>query len=259
MANLDKDKIRAALDPADMHRALALLTRLPLPPASFDNGRPAAKAAWAYPLVGIVTGLMALAIGGLFHCMGTPAGVTAGIILIISMIITGAMHEDGLADCADGFWGGWDRARRLEIMKDSNIGTYGVLALVMLVVLRWYLLSLLIVAGPMIWPVLVAALMSRSAMVAVMHLLPNARDNGLSANTGRPGETATGIAIILAIIAAFAAPGVSGFALIMTALLCIGTITAIARAKIGGQTGDVLGATQQITEIAVLTCWSMAV
>ena len=247
-----------AFRPGDLLIALALLTRLPV---RFDlsGARAPSAAAWAYPLMGLVVGGIALCVGWLFESLGTAAPITAFFVLLSMVITTGAMHEDGLADCADGFWGGWDVARRLEIMKDSQVGTYGVIALVMSLLLRWYVLTMLIDKGALVGAVLVSAVMSRAAMVAVMHRMTNARRSGLSAQTGRPTGLPTLIAIAFALLAAIAAPEVSFVWLIFSAACVTLAAGTLAQAKIGGQTGDVLGATQQLVEITVLIAFDVMI
>jgi len=171
-------------------------------------------------------------------------------VIATLVIITGAMHEDGLADSADGLWGGWEKDRRLEIMKDSRIGAYGVLALVLSLGLRWVALAAVTEAGAL-WPVVIGtAALSRAAMVGVMHALPNARTDGLSRSVGRPPRAAALVASGIggAVWLLLSASGGPLFAAIIAAAAC----GLIAKAKIGGQTGDTLGATQQITEIVVL-------
>ena len=128
------------LAPGDIATATALLTRLPVP---FTADR-AAAAAWAYPVTGLFVATLAAAVASLALAFGLPPALAAGLVLAIQVIVTGAMHEDGLADSADGLWGGWTRARRLEIMRDSRIGTYGVLALVLVTGLRWAALTAII-------------------------------------------------------------------------------------------------------------------
>ena len=142
-------------------------------------------AAWAYPLVGLgVALLMILTVWGAM-AFGLPAQIAAVLALLTALLTTGAMHEDGLADCADGFWGGWTPERRLEIMKDSQIGTYGVLGLLVSFGVRWQAVVLLIEADALV-ALFTVAVLSRAAMVWMMHLLPNARRTGLSQQTGRP-------------------------------------------------------------------------
>ena len=117
---------------ADIPAALRLLTRLPLPGA---GGPPRPSAAWAWPLAGLIVGTLAAGIG--IAALPLGAGIAAACAMGAQAMLTGAMHEDGLADCADGFWGGWTRERRLAIMKDSAIGTYGTMALLITGLIRW--------------------------------------------------------------------------------------------------------------------------
>ena len=111
--------------PCDLLSGFALLTRLPLP----NHQGTGARSAWAWPLVGAVLGAFgaALASGALW--LGVTPGVTAVLVLALGAMLTGGLHEDGLSDTADGLHGGWTKARRLEIMKDSRVGSYGVLIL----------------------------------------------------------------------------------------------------------------------------------
>jgi len=237
------------IDARDPLRALSLLTRLPMPWGDAQRG---AASAWAWPLVGLgigwLAGMAALAALGL----GLPAAIAAGVALICAAMATGALHEDGLADCADGIWGGLTPDRRLEIMRDSRIGSYGVLALILAIGLKWLALTELILAGHL-WPaVLVPAILSRAAMPAVMVALPFAREDGLARHVGRPSGRTAGIAAILAAIMSIAGLGLIGVVPVITTALAVLVLTRMARAKLSGQTGDVLGAVQMVSEIAAL-------
>ena len=244
--------LRQAFQPQDLVIALGLLTRLPLPAQAFaaSGSRPPAQAAWAYPLVGLVVAVAAVLVAWLMGGLGLPAPVQAMFVIAVTVVLTGAMHEDGLADCADGFWGGWTRERRLEIMKDSQIGTYGVIALVLSLVLRWQLITMLIDAGALTAALIPAAMVSRAAMVWTMARLPQARDKGLSRQTGIPAPPALMAAVAIGLCAALFTAG--WFATILVSILLTFATGLLARAKIAGQTGDVLGATQQIVEIGCL-------
>ncbi len=245
------------LHPGDILTALALLSRLPAPGADRDTG---ARAAWAYPLVGLIIGGIAGLMGFIAWGLGLPAPLTALIALATLIIITGALHEDGLADCADGLWGGWDRENRLKIMHDSRTGSYGVIALGLSLLARWAALTLLFQSGVCvaIAALLASGAISRAALPALMSTLPHARDSGLSHSVGPVPAHIAGFAAGIAALTSFLFIGWSVIpALITTAALTIAT-GAIAKAKIGGQTGDILGATQQLAEIAVLfslTVW----
>jgi adenosylcobinamide-GDP ribazoletransferase len=238
-----------ALKLRDIATALALLTRLPVR-ARFDR---TAQAAWAFPVVGLIVGLAVTLVASLASYIGLTTFVSAGLATAAGILITGAMHEDGLADTADGLWGGWDKARRLEIMHDSRIGTYGVLALILAMLLRFSAISSLLHAYSIVGALIAASVLSRAAIPYVMTLLPHARSDGLSVQTGRPSRK---IATIGALIACAIAWVCVGFLPMILALAAVTTCTAgaiaIARAKIGGQTGDILGATQIITELAAL-------
>lgn len=235
----------------DVLLALVLLTRLPLPhlpPHAFQRQ---ARAAWAFPLAGLAVALPAALLAWLALTLGLPATVAAGLALAVQVLLSGAMHEDGLADTADGLWGGFDRARRLEIMKDSRIGAYGVIALILGFGLRWSALAALLpLAGA--WVLLPLAMMSRAVMPALMAALPNARSAGLSRKVGRPTALTCASGAVLAVALSLPLIGTAalGAALAMgAAALGLG---ALARIKIGGQTGDILGASQILAETAGL-------
>lgn len=230
--------------------AAVLLTRLPLPhlpQTVFVHG---ARAVWAYPVVGAGVGLAGTATAQLALILGLPQLGAAALGLAAMMMVTGALHEDGLADLFDGFWGGFTPARRLEIMRDSQIGTYGVLALVVVFTLRLGAVAALLGHSPL--ALVAAGALSRAVMPVLMVALPNARMDGLSRSVGRPEvqRVALGVAIALAI--ALLCLGAVGFVALLVALVTGACVAALARAKIGGQSGDVLGATQQLGEAAVL-------
>lgn len=235
--------------PADVVEALALLSRLPLP----RHRRRGAAAAWAWPIAGIVVALLAGALAALGLGLGVPAEIAAGFTLAAQVALTGGLHEDGLADTADGFWGGTAPARRLEIMKDSRIGSYGVIALVLSYGLRWKALSLLFAGGALFAPLIAAAALSRGAMTVLMSAMPNARGTGLSAAVGHPSQATAYLAVAVALAFSFVSVGSATLASVLWVALATIALAAVAQAKIGGQTGDVLGTCQQIAEIAVLT------
>lgn len=243
------DRDTATFRTSDVATALALLTRLPTPGG--DHTR-SSQAAWAYPLAGLVVGTIAALTGAIATGLGLAAAITAGLILIAGVLTTGAMHEDGLADSADGLWGGWDPARRLEIMKDSQIGTYGVLALILSFGLRWTALTMLIDTGQFAGAILAAAVLSRAPMTALMCALPHARSDGLSHSTGKATLRAAQIAASLALILGLLCIGLTVIPVAIAIMLTTIIIALIAKAKIGGQTGDILGATQQVSEIIAL-------
>lgn len=232
---------------ADLVGGFGLLTRIPVP----IRAAPRPDACWGWPMVGLAVAAIAAVAGGVAMACGVPAGPAAALVLMVQALLTGGLHEDGLADTADGLFGGRDKARRLEIMKDSRIGSYGTLALLLVTLLRWSALAAVLSAGH--WgAVLAAGAVSRVPMAALMVALPNARGSGLSAMVGQPSQGAAfaagGLAVVLALVFA-------GWAAVPMAI-CAGAaawaLGSYARAKIGGQTGDILGAAQQLAEAAVL-------
>lgn len=245
------------LSMTDIPVALVLLTRLPMPTltqAAFDRQ---ANSVWAFPLVGLVVGLLSALVGLGALWIGMAPVIAAGLLVMTQVVLTGAMHEDGLADCADGFWGGFDPNRRLDIMKDSQIGTYGVLALVGSVGLRWMAISVLL-ANDSLSGVIGAAIISRTPMAVLMSTLPHAREAGLARSVGTPPETGTLIAVGIAGALAMLLVGVLNAIVLISLIAGVALACAkLARSKIGGQTGDVLGATQQCCEIAGLCVLSV--
>ncbi|WP_299782636.1 adenosylcobinamide-GDP ribazoletransferase [uncultured Roseobacter sp.] len=234
----------------DLLLAGSLLTRLPLPhvpPSAFER---AAHACWAYPVVGAVIGGLAGIAASIFLAMGLPAVFAAGGLLAVLMLLTGAMHEDGLGDTADGFWGGFDRARRLEIMKDSQTGTYGILALLIVTGLRWSAYATLLPLG--LWSAVAAAALSRAMMPCMMAALPHAREAGLSQSVGRPDAPTAVLGLGIALLLAGLSVGSAAIGGLLVALAIAGALGWLAHQKISGQTGDVLGATQQLAEVGIL-------
>ncbi|MCB6178719.1 adenosylcobinamide-GDP ribazoletransferase [Rhodobacter sp. Har01] len=232
--------------------ALALLTRLPLP----DHRPQGAAAAWAWPLAGLVIGLLAAAALWLCQALGLAAGASATAALAVQALLTGALHEDGLADTADGLIGGRDRDRRLAIMKDSRIGSFGALALVLVTLAQWSALTALVATGQAAAALIAAAALSRAPMAVLMAALPAARPDGLSASSGRPSATTAATAVALGLVFALA---LAGFAALKAALLAAVLCTLLARAaqrRIGGQTGDILGAAQQLSFAAALAAFA---
>lgn len=238
----------------DVAAAAGLLTRLPIRVNTERAQIRGAAAAWSYTLIGGFLGALGSFVGLTALAFGLPVGVCAALALIAGIFVSGALHEDGLADTADGFWGGWTPERRLEIMRDSRIGTYGVLALGLSLLVRWSLLNSLIEAETLFVSLVAASAAAQAAMVVLWAALPSARTSGLAANTGRPGRKTA--------LAAAACAGVILFWLVgvfqtLAILIALGGIVLgfrrLAMAKIGGHTGDVLGAVQQVSLIVALT------
>jgi len=249
----DTGRAPALLHPSDVTLALGLLTRLPVTVRHPARG---ARAAWAWPLAGAALGGLAALAGALALALGLPAPVAALIALGALVMLSGGLHEDGLADTADGLWGGGTRARRLEIMRDSRIGSYGVIALVLGLGLRGVALAGAFADGAVAGALalVVAAMLSRAAMAVVMAALPPARADGLAHGQGRPPRATAMLAATLAAIAAVTCAGGAGIIAALAVSLAATAVAGLARTKIGGQTGDILGAVQQVAEITALLC-----
>jgi adenosylcobinamide-GDP ribazoletransferase len=232
--------------------ATAVLTRLPVGAASGEPGA-IASAGWAFPLVGAGIGAVCAVAYFVAGLCGLADPLAAFIALGAGLLITGAFHEDGLADTVDGFGGGRDREQKLAIIRDSRHGTFGILALVFTVGLR--IAALVAIRDPIhAGLALVAAhAASRAALVPLMRLLEPARRDGLGATAGRPSPAvATAAALIGAIVALALLGPLTGFAALLLTAAALASAAMLARRQIGGYTGDVLGFFQQIGEIVML-------
>jgi adenosylcobinamide-GDP ribazoletransferase len=236
----------------DISLATALLTRVPMPHRDGAAPTGLARAQRAFPLVGAVIGLMIGLADLLLLKLGIPALAAAALALGAGAALTGALHEDGLADVGDGFGGGRDRAAKLAIMRDSRLGTYG--ALVLLVGFAAKLAALASLPAAAVVPSLVVAhALGRAALPALAMNLPFARDDGLGQSAGRP-ETATVVtAVVIAVVIALLCLTVKA-ALLATVVTSAGAAAMgwLAWRQIGGVTGDVFGAAEQVVETAVL-------
>lgn len=235
--------------------ALTFLTRLPVRAGSAETPFVAslADASWAFPLVGMLIG----AVGGLayFGAIGVGLPVLAAALIAIgaTVLVTGGLHEDGLADTADGFGGGTSREDKLAIMRDSRSGAYGVLALIFSVGLRVAALTQISSGGHVLGALIASHALARGLIPIAMRSLDPARADGLGAEAGRPEQYvalwACGIGILAALVCAGIRPG---FLAVIVAAAAMAAMSWIAQRQIGGYTGDVLGAIEQASEIAAL-------
>jgi adenosylcobinamide-GDP ribazoletransferase len=247
--------------------ALGFLSRIPLPGKTFSANSDAklAESADVLPIVGLIVALPAGLVFFVTSLIWQPV-ISAALALITLTIVTGALHDDGLADCADAFFGARDIERRLEIMKDSRIGTFGALALVFVFALGWACLTQIAETNgtyATLAALFIAASASRAGVVWHWHVLPSARPDGLAASQGKPDWNAV---VLSAIYAAFIAVslviavfGIGTMIIVLTFAFtaALGTMI-LARAKVGGHTGDTLGLSQKITELAVLLALASA-
>jgi adenosylcobinamide-GDP ribazoletransferase len=236
---------------ADLRAAFTLLTRLPV-----GTGGPPdlARCVWAFPIVGLVVN----GAGGLVywaaHTAGVPPLLAAAWTLAGTVILTGGLHEDGLADTADGFGGGATSARKLEIMRDSRIGSYGASALILVMLLRASAIAAIAQPAAILPGLITAGMLGRSAMILPLVLLSPARPDGMGASVRRPAAIIAASGLALSALAAWLLlpAEVAGAAIVLGFAAAIG-LAELARRQIGGHTGDVLGAIEVVIECVVLT------
>ena len=245
----------------DTMRALAFLSRVPVPQHWFDGyDGSLSGTVRGFPLAGMFIALPAALVLLIAHPVDLPEIIAAFLVVVTLIITTGALHEDGLADVADGFYGGMSIDRRLEIMKDSATGSYGVLALIISVFLRTALLTTVLDEIGVFHAAIIVIgteAASRSVMAKFWQSLPSARAGGVADEAGIPTADSANFALILGAVALAISYGAAGgpvaivIAGCLTALVFFG-FSALCREKIGGQTGDTLGAMQQLTTISLL-------
>lgn len=233
----------------DLRTGLAFCTRLPVraPDASL------AGAAWTFPLVGAIVGAAGAFAYWLAFSLNLPPAIAATLAVAATALLTGCLHEDGLADTADGLGGGRDVGQALDIMRDSRIGSYGVIVLMLSFLLRIGAIASLAEPGLAAAALIGAHAGARAGIPLFMRAVQPARPDGLSAATGAPTAAVTRTAALLGLFILVVCVGL--WEGLLAALVVAGGLLALARLalkKIGGQTGDVLGAAEQIGEILIL-------
>jgi len=227
-----------------MRRAVSFLT-----PFGGATAPSPGAVAW-FPVVGVGLGLV---LGGVWEAGSRvwPAAVAAAVVVAADLALTGLLHLDGLADAADGLLPPLDRARRLEVMADPSTGAFGVGTVAAVLLLRWVALaamapSVLLVAG--LW------CGSRTVMAATMRMVPYARAGGglAAAFLGRGGWAPVAAGMVAATLLAATGSGVAGVAAIGGGVAAAAGVVALAQRRLGGFTGDVLGAAGMVGETAGL-------
>ncbi|MEM7269594.1 MAG: adenosylcobinamide-GDP ribazoletransferase [Pseudomonadota bacterium] len=229
--------------------AQEFLTRAPSPGwVGYEEGRLGAASRY-FPLVGLVVGLFAALVYWLADW--TVGSTFAAVAALGAMTwLTGALHEDGFADCCDGLGGASDRTRALEIMRDSRIGVYAAIGLIILFALKWSALSA--ISEGAVAALLIAPIVSRAAMTQILCFGHYTRDDGAARDVA--GIVSLQEAVIALAIAAFfalAIGGGAGLLALIVAFACAGLWLWRVTARLGGYTGDVIGAAEQIAQVAV--------
>ena len=239
----------------DLRAAIMLLTRLPVWGAKDGEAPNLSRSTWAYPLVGAIVGTIGG--GALFatHSLGLSPVLSVLIMITVMILSTGAFHEDGLADAADGIGGGWTRERKLEIMRDSRIGTYGTVALLLSLGLR---IAALVSIGNITLIVLstiAAAIVSRAGIVVLLFTMSPARADGMGTTADNPPLLSVVVALLFALLATQLIPhGLSATVIGGIGLLLVYWL---GKKHLGGYTGDLLGAGQQVSELGILISLSV--
>ena len=242
----------------DLAASLRFFSILPLPAAAEPAAPAFADFAWTAPLAGAAIGAIAALVLAAARGLGLPASLQAVAAVAALALVCGGLHEDGLADFADGLAAGRSRDERLMIMRDSRIGVFGATALTLGLIARVAAVAALAGGGgghAAAALVLAGAAARLGALVPLATLAP-AREDGLGASAGRLDPAvwfAAAAAAAVALVVGLAALGV-GRALFAAALAAAaaGGVAGLAKSRLGGHTGDVAGAAEQAAEIAAL-------
>ncbi|OAM87197.1 hypothetical protein AW736_25045 [Termitidicoccus mucosus] len=252
-----------------LHSAVMFFTRIPLPSLAHHEDADLQRSSTYFPLVGWLVGAVAAAVWWAGLEVWTPA-VASGASLAATLLLTGAFHEDGFADMCDGFGGGHTRERVMEIMRDSRIGAFGAIGLVVMLGLKWHAVAALAGAArpgdggaaagwsafPALPPgllvpaiILAAHAVSRGAAISLLATLPYAQETGKAKPLStrlRGGRLV--VAMLLALAPLALLPGRLWWGLAAIGLARTWMAWRFRR-RIGGYTGDCLGAAQQVCEL----------
>jgi adenosylcobinamide-GDP ribazoletransferase len=237
----------------DLKASLHFLTRLRFGSDGTTDSAAIARAGWTFPIAGVLVGLAGGMAYALAHWHAGAAWPAAAISVAATMLLTGCLHEDGLADTADGLGGGNTREQKLAIMHDSRIGAYGVCALALAIAFRVGAVASLADSSSVILALIAAHAAARAGLPIFMFFVHPARSDGLAFAAGEPPrESVIAAAVLGAVILLLCLGLTHGIeALILLAIVMAATAVLSLR-QIGGQTGDILGALEQVSEIAIL-------
>jgi adenosylcobinamide-GDP ribazoletransferase len=243
----------------DILAAAMILTRIPVHWPE-DTSPETTRCYWAFPLIGLGVVVIPALLSGVLLYWGTPP-LAAGMLTLAGIaFLTGGLHQDGLVDVADGL-GGKDPKARLRIMRDSSIGSYGILALLSVSIVSVSCLAAIAAEGAfaMIYAMISAAALSRAMMAVQRHLHSPPDDTGLASKTGRPSDITTIIAVLVGMVVCASFSGV----IVTFMLTLIGLAITVLLGRflvnlVGGVNGDGLGTTQQLAEAAMLIILAMA-
>lgn len=231
--------------------ALQFLTRIPTPNLNEISEREVGLSQYYYPLIGLIIGLILFVSSQLISL--SSSGLEAALLLALWVLITGALHIDGLADCADAWVGGYgDKDKTLAIMKDPQSGPIAVTLVVCTLLLKFTALEAIITNEAWI-VLLLAPVISRSLLPLLFHTTPYVRSNGLgSALTQHKSHILHFFIQSLSIGFAFYLMGMNALLIIFAALIVFMLIRQISMNRINGITGDVAGSLVELSEVVVL-------
>ncbi|MEP4477093.1 MAG: adenosylcobinamide-GDP ribazoletransferase [Lentilitoribacter sp.] len=248
-------------------QAIGFLSRYPVPSKFFqDDDGSMTETSGYYVIAGVLIALPFASIAVILAAFDINSMLIAAILVASLAFATGGLHEDGLSDCVDGFWGSSQKDKILVIMKDSRLGTYGTLALIFSILIKFVALTLILDhlnAFPAFIAILVASGCSRGVMVWHWSELPAARDDGVAASVGEPSTKALQLIMISITVLGAISIIFTGFLATSLAVIFAAAIsyyfTKLSDDKIDGHTGDTIGATQQLSEIAILIGFALIV
>ena len=239
----------------DILLALTFFTRIPIRfIVKYD--RTLMQACWCFPLIGASIGLVGGTFLYLLLVIQIPVAISAVITICFIVILTGALHEDGLADTADGLGGGEDKKSKIEKMRDSRIGSYGVLAILLLTLIKLNALISLATEKPYeisFLSIICAHSLSRFSIIVIPYFSIPASNEGLARYAGKPATRGIiGSFLITSILILMLLPFDQAILSAVLAILVAGAVGLLASFQIKGYTGDILGAAQQVSEVTVL-------
>jgi adenosylcobinamide-GDP ribazoletransferase len=236
----------------DFVRAATFLTRIPFQIDEIEAARPLATAALGFPLVGLMVGVIGAIAFMIANAVGLPQLASALIAVAATALVAGGLHEEGLANTVDGLSGGKNRDDSLHIMREAPLGKFGMLALIFVVGLKVAAIEAL-GSGLAAASLIAAEVAGRTVLPVILMLIPPARTEGLSFEAGRPRKENVTLSLLLggALTLLMLGIGAGFVAIIITAALCA-LMVRIATMRLGGYTGDVLGAIEQLTATVVL-------
>ncbi len=235
--------------------ALAFFSRIPVPATTPYSPELLNQSSRYLSLVGLLLGaLQALVL--LAAAQLLPFSIAVLLSLMAGLVLTGAFHEDGLADTADGLGGGLSLQRKLEIMKDSRVGTYGLVALLSVFLIKWQ--SLLALQTQAFWAVVLVAGLSRATALSLTFVLPYQQLDSLSKTKPIATSLQTRALVwiwLFVLPLLYVVPWSLALALLVTITLCFALLFCYYRSQLQGYTGDLLGAAQQMTELSLYLAW----